>query len=57
MNMMATRHSAFRFAEIEVWEREFSIIQASETLAVEPMAFRSCCCAKLSGGPFITSDI
>src|SRR5450631_1328653 len=38
--MPATKTSVFRFADVEVREREFSIIKAGEVLAVEPKAFR-----------------
>ena len=37
---MATKSFVFRFADIEVHEREFRLIRAGETLAVEPKAFR-----------------
>ena len=37
----------FRFADVEVREREFSLVKAGEVLAVEPKAFRVLllCCA------------
>src|ERR1035438_8743112 len=38
--MMASKSFVFRFADVEVREREFSIIKAGEVLAVEPKAFR-----------------
>src|ERR1039457_7060996 len=38
--MLDTKTSVFRFADVEVREREFSIIKAGETLPVEPKAFR-----------------
>ncbi len=37
---MAGKSFIFRFAEVEVREREFSIVKAGEVLAVEPKAFR-----------------
>src|SRR5450755_4977674 len=37
---MATKSSIFRFADIEVREREFSLIKGGEVLPVEPKAFR-----------------
>jgi TolB-like protein/DNA-binding winged helix-turn-helix (wHTH) protein/Tfp pilus assembly protein PilF len=37
---MANKTSIFRFADIEVREREFSLIKAGEVLPVEPKAFR-----------------
>ena len=37
---MAPKSFVFRFADIEVREREFALVRAGETLAVEPKAFR-----------------
>ncbi len=37
---MAGKSFIFRFAEVEVREKEFSIVKAGEVLAVEPKAFR-----------------
>ena len=37
---MANKASVFRFADVEVREREFSLIKAGEVLPVEPKAFR-----------------
>jgi Tol biopolymer transport system component/DNA-binding winged helix-turn-helix (wHTH) protein len=37
---MATKYAVFKFADIEVREREFSLTKASEALPVEPKAFR-----------------
>src|SRR5277367_4495873 len=37
---MANKSSIFRFADIKVDEREFSLIKAGEALSVEPKAFR-----------------
>ena len=37
---MGNKSFVFRFADIEVREREFSLIKAGETLPVEPKAFR-----------------
>ena len=37
---MANKTSIFRFANVEVREREFSILKAGEVLPVEPKAFR-----------------
>jgi Tol biopolymer transport system component/DNA-binding winged helix-turn-helix (wHTH) protein len=37
---MATKSFIFRFGDIEVREREFSIVKAAEVLPVEPKAFR-----------------
>ena len=38
--MIASKSFVFRFADIEVREREFSLIKAGEALPVEPKAFR-----------------
>lgn len=38
--MMGNKSFVFRFADVEVREREFSLIKAGEVLAVEPKAFR-----------------
>ena len=38
--MMASKSLIFRFADVEVREREFSLVRAGEVLAVEPKAFR-----------------
>jgi Tol biopolymer transport system component/DNA-binding winged helix-turn-helix (wHTH) protein len=38
--MMASKSFVFRFADVEVREREFSLTKAGETLSVEPKAFR-----------------
>src|SRR3954447_479188 len=38
--MMENKSFVFRFADIEVREREFSLIKAGEVLPVEPKAFR-----------------
>jgi DNA-binding winged helix-turn-helix (wHTH) protein len=38
--MMAAKSFVFRFADIEVREREFSLTRAGEVLPVEPKAFR-----------------
>src|ERR1700676_4857257 len=38
--MMAGKFFIFRFADVEVREREFSLIKAGEVLPVEPKAFR-----------------
>jgi DNA-binding winged helix-turn-helix (wHTH) protein/Tol biopolymer transport system component len=38
--MTTTKHSVFRFSDVEVREREFALVRAGETLAVEPKAFR-----------------
>src|SRR5450631_3879682 len=38
--MMGNKSFVFRFADIEVREREFSLIKAGEALPVEPKAFR-----------------
>ena len=37
---MASKSFVFRFADVEVREREFSLVKAGETLSVEPKAFR-----------------
>src|SRR6266536_1103478 len=37
---MANKASVFRFADVEVREREFSLTKAGEVLAVEPKAIR-----------------
>src|SRR6185369_4137768 len=38
--MMANKSFVFRFADMEVREREFSLIKSGEALPVEPKAFR-----------------
>ena len=38
--MTASKSSIFRFADVEVREREFSLVKAGEVLPVEPKAFR-----------------
>ncbi len=38
--MLATKSSVFRFADVEVREREFCLIKAGERLPVEPKAFK-----------------
>ena len=38
--MIASKSFVFRFADIEVREREFAVIKAGEVLPVEPKAFR-----------------
>jgi TolB-like protein len=38
--MMGNKSFVFRFADVEVREREFSLIKASKALPVEPKAFR-----------------
>ena len=38
--MTGSKSSIFRFADIEVREREFSLVKAGEALPVEPKAFR-----------------
>src|ERR1035441_10013637 len=38
--MMAGKSFIFRFADVEVREREFSLVKAGEVLSVEPKAFR-----------------
>jgi DNA-binding winged helix-turn-helix (wHTH) protein/Tol biopolymer transport system component len=38
--MMAAKSFIFRFADVEVREREFALVKSGETLAVEPKAFR-----------------
>src|SRR5579863_6484192 len=38
--MMGNKASVFRFADVEVREREFSLTKAGEALPVEPKAFR-----------------
>ena len=38
--MMASKSFVFKFGEVEVREREFSLVKADEMLAVEPKAFR-----------------
>ena len=37
---MASKSFVFRFGDVEVQEREFSLTKAGETLSVEPKAFR-----------------
>jgi hypothetical protein len=36
--MMAAKSFVFRFGDVEIREREFSLIKAGEVLAVEPTA-------------------
>src|ERR1700758_1150690 len=38
--MMPGKSFVFRFGDVEVREREFTLIKAGEVLAVEPKAFR-----------------
>src|ERR1700754_5260607 len=38
--MMGNKSFVFRFSDIEVREREFSLLKAGKVLAVEPKAFR-----------------
>ena len=38
--MMGSKSFVFRFADVEVKEREFRVIKAGEVLPVEPKAFR-----------------
>src|SRR5580692_5594626 len=38
--MMAGKSSVFRFGDVEVREREFSLVKVGETLSIEPKAFR-----------------
>src|SRR6478609_12189194 len=38
--MMGNKSFVFRFADLEVREREFSLIKSGEALPVEPKAFR-----------------
>src|ERR1700680_213205 len=38
--MMGNKSFVFRFADVEVREREFALIKAGKVLAVEPKAFR-----------------
>jgi Tol biopolymer transport system component/DNA-binding winged helix-turn-helix (wHTH) protein len=38
--MMANKSLVFRFADVEVREREFALLRAGKVLAVEPKAFR-----------------
>ncbi len=38
--MMANKSFVFRFGDVEVREREFSLIKKGETISVEPKAFR-----------------
>ena len=38
--MMGNKSFVFRFADVEVREREFTLIKAGKVLAVEPKAFR-----------------
>ena len=37
---MASKFSVFRFGDVEVREREFSLLKSGATLPVEPKAFR-----------------
>jgi DNA-binding winged helix-turn-helix (wHTH) protein/predicted Zn-dependent protease len=39
--MMASKSLVFRFADVEVREREFTLIKAGKVLTVEPKAFRT----------------
>jgi DNA-binding winged helix-turn-helix (wHTH) protein len=38
--MMGNKSFVFRFADVEVHEREFLLIKSGEVLPVEPKAFR-----------------
>ena len=38
--MLGTQEAVFRFADVEVREREFRLIKAGEVIPVEPKAFR-----------------
>jgi DNA-binding winged helix-turn-helix (wHTH) protein len=38
--VMENKSFIFRFADVEVREREFSLLKAGKVLAVEPKAFR-----------------
>ena len=38
--MIGNKHNIFRFADVEVREREFSLLKEGKVLAVEPKAFR-----------------
>src|ERR1700758_1506703 len=38
--MIGNKYNIFRFADIEIREREFSLLKAGKVLAVEPKAFR-----------------
>jgi DNA-binding winged helix-turn-helix (wHTH) protein len=38
--MMGSKSFVFRFADVEVREREFCLVKAGEVLPVEPKAFR-----------------
>ena len=38
--MMGNKSFVFRFADVEVREREFAVVKAGETIPVEPKAFR-----------------
>ena len=40
---MVSKSFVFRFADVEVREREFSLTKAGEVLPVEPKAFRVLC--------------
>lgn len=39
-SMTTVKTVVYRFADVEVDEREFSVIKAGEVLAVEPKAFQ-----------------
>jgi DNA-binding winged helix-turn-helix (wHTH) protein len=39
--MNGNRSFVYRFADVEVREREFSLVKAGKVLAVEPKAFRA----------------
>jgi DNA-binding winged helix-turn-helix (wHTH) protein/tetratricopeptide (TPR) repeat protein len=39
--MAASKSFVFRFDDVEVWEREFTLIKAGKVLTVEPKAFRA----------------
>jgi len=39
--MMAIKSFVFRFDDVEVREREFTLVKAGKVLAVEPKAFRA----------------
>ena len=49
--VMENKSFIFRFADVEVREREFSLLKAGKVLAVEPKAFRvllHCCATRKS---------
>jgi DNA-binding winged helix-turn-helix (wHTH) protein/Tol biopolymer transport system component len=54
--MMAAKSFVFRFDDVEVREREFSVAKAAQTVAVEPKAFRVLLILLRNPGRLVTKD-